>query len=171
MHRCRTDTCQNERHAAWERFGATENERHCSGSAPAKRETSATAARAVRENAKRAPLQRERSAKTQNERHAAWERFFGVQIGQRARRTDGRTDVVGGNTGWRTAAPGNASRKKIRRSGPPPHSDNGLGCFREAFFWGPIWTIQTAKVFPCSVALVFFPPERSHAARRSFCNS
>ena len=32
---------------------------------------------------------------------------------------------------------------------------NGLGCFREAFFRGPIWTIQTAKAFPCSVALVF----------------
>ena len=46
---------------------------------------------------------------------------------------------------------------------------NGLGCFREAFFGGPIWTIQTAKAFPCSVALVFFPPERSHAAWRSFC--
>ena len=33
---------------------------------------------------------------------------------------------------------------------------NGLGCFREAFFGGPIWTIQIAKAFPCSVALVFF---------------
>ena len=29
-----------------------------------------------------------------------------------------------------------------------------LGSFREAFFWGPIWNIQDAKAFPCSVALV-----------------
>ena len=33
---------------------------------------------------------------------------------------------------------------------------NGLGCFGEAFFEGPIWTIQIAKSFPCSVALVSF---------------
>ena len=33
---------------------------------------------------------------------------------------------------------------------------NCLGCFGEAFFWGPIWTIEPAKTFPCSVALVFF---------------
>ena len=37
-----------------------------------------------------------------------------------------------------------------------PFKINGLGCFREAFFGGPIWTMQTAKAFPCSVALVFF---------------
>ena len=47
---------------------------------------------------------------------------------------------------------------------------NCLGCFGEAFFGGPIWTIEPAKTFPCSVALVFFSPERSHAAWRSFCN-
>ena len=46
---------------------------------------------------------------------------------------------------------------------------NCLGCFGEAFFGGPIWTIEPAKIFPCSVALVFFSPERSHAAWRSFC--
>ena len=33
---------------------------------------------------------------------------------------------------------------------------HSLGCFREAFFRGPIWTIQTAKAFPCSAALIFF---------------
>ena len=33
---------------------------------------------------------------------------------------------------------------------------NGLGCFGEACFEGPIWTIQIAKSFPCSAALVFF---------------
>ena len=33
---------------------------------------------------------------------------------------------------------------------------NCLGCFGEAFFGGPIWTIEPAKTFPCSVALVFF---------------
>ena len=32
---------------------------------------------------------------------------------------------------------------------------NCLGCFWEAFFGGPIWTIEPAKTFPCSVALVF----------------
>ena len=33
---------------------------------------------------------------------------------------------------------------------------NGLDCFGEACFEGPIWTIQIAKSFPCSAALVFF---------------
>ena len=33
---------------------------------------------------------------------------------------------------------------------------NGLDCFWEPFFGGPIWTIQTAKAFTCSVALGFF---------------
>ena len=33
---------------------------------------------------------------------------------------------------------------------------NGLGCFRDAFLGGPILASQTAKAFPCSVALVFF---------------
>ena len=33
---------------------------------------------------------------------------------------------------------------------------NGLGFFRDASLGGPIWTIQTAKAFPCSMALVFF---------------
>ena len=33
---------------------------------------------------------------------------------------------------------------------------HGLGCFGEACFEGPIWTIQIAKSFPCSAALVFF---------------
>ena len=33
---------------------------------------------------------------------------------------------------------------------------NGLGCFGEACFEGPIWTIQIAKSFPCSAALAFF---------------
>ena len=42
-----------------------------------------------------------------------------------------------------------------------PFKINGLGCFRGAFFGGPIWTIQTAKTFPCSVALVFFVGDRS----------
>ena len=37
-----------------------------------------------------------------------------------------------------------------------PFKINGLGCFREAFFGGPIWSIQTAKAFLCSVALVCF---------------
>ena len=33
---------------------------------------------------------------------------------------------------------------------------NGLHCFREAFWGGPIWTVQIAKSFPCNAALVFF---------------
>ena len=33
---------------------------------------------------------------------------------------------------------------------------NCLGCFGEAFFGRPFWTIKPAKTFPCSVALVFF---------------
>ena len=33
---------------------------------------------------------------------------------------------------------------------------NCLGCFLEALFGGPIWTIEPAKTFPCSVVLVFF---------------
>ena len=33
---------------------------------------------------------------------------------------------------------------------------NTLGCFGEAFFGGPISTIEPAKTFPCSVPLVFF---------------
>ena len=49
-----------------------------------------------------------------------------------------------------------------------PFKINGLGCFREAFFLGPIWSIQTAKAFLCSVALVFFSREHSHAAWHSF---
>ena len=46
---------------------------------------------------------------------------------------------------------------------------NGLDCFREACFEGPIWTIQIAKSFPCSVVLIFFSsPKRSYAAWRAF---
>jgi len=33
---------------------------------------------------------------------------------------------------------------------------NGLGCFRDAFLGGPIWTIQIAKAFPCRLGLFFF---------------
>ena len=40
-----------------------------------------------------------------------------------------------------------------------PFKINGLGCLGGAFLGGPIWTIQTAKAFPCSVALVFFSAE------------
>jgi len=37
-----------------------------------------------------------------------------------------------------------------------PLKINGLGYYREAFSGEPVWTIQTAKAFPCSVALAFF---------------
>ena len=47
-----------------------------------------------------------------------------------------------------------------RYTGPKRRSKqfeiNGLGCFGEVFFGGPIWTIQPAKTLPCSMALVFF---------------
>ena len=47
-----------------------------------------------------------------------------------------------------------------RYTGPKRRSKqfetNGLGCFGEVVFGGPIWTIQPAKTLPCSVALVFF---------------
>ena len=47
-----------------------------------------------------------------------------------------------------------------RYTGPKSRSKqfeiNGLGCFGEVVFGGPIWIIQIAKSFPCSAALVFF---------------
>ena len=52
--------------------------------------------------------------------------------------------------------------------GGPGGFQGGFSDFGDAF-GGPIWTIRTAQVFPCSVVLVFqssgAPP--SHAARRS----
>ena len=42
------------------------------------------------------------------------------------------------------------------KTSPKQFEINGLDCFREAFLGGPIWTIQIAKSFPCSVAFGFF---------------
>ena len=57
-----------------------------------------------------------------------------------------RFDVCPFGTGARCTGPKRRSKQ---------FEINGLGCFGEVFFGGPIWTIQPAKTLPCSVALVF----------------
>jgi len=51
---------------------------------------------------------------------------------------------------------GTGARYMVSNKGSKQLEINGLGCFGGAFFGGPIWTIQPAKTFPWSSALLIF---------------
>ena len=99
MHRCRTDTCQNERHAAWERIFSD-----------LYKKTNADGSQKVPET-------------VYFKRFGAFERVFGVErgAGRPAGRADARTH--GRRLGAGAPSTTRTGKKYDVRGKAPPHSD------------------------------------------------